>query len=319
MAERVRAIPWVVMSALALTSACAVPPRAGDAAILVAPVRLEHWHAGVLRVHVLSVNGAHIPRGALEGSLSTLRRHVGMPVDLFDHGDISVAVDANGRLPDPLPWPVRVGERECTLDDLSRTPERTRLLIEARGGIAGVVVKTNHAAEPVLYPLIEPGVILVAVVPGSPDGGGVTGYAAPVPSTPTAEMRTGLVVLRASAILRVSNWFVSAEKLWEWTLTHEAGHVLGVPASNSHVWNVPGLGAHGTQPECVMYTGLDWRVVVSGLLHGWPLDFCGCCAGELSTARASARDGAASKEPGGPVVPVGPPGTPPREVASSPP
>jgi len=82
----------------------------------------------------------------------------------------------------------------------------------------------------------------------------------------------------------------STRNLWEWTLTHAAGHVLGVPAKNSHVWVVPGLGPHCTRPECVMYTGVDWRVVLSGLLHGWLIDFCASCAGELADARAQARE-----------------------------
>jgi predicted Zn-dependent protease len=97
--------------------------------------------------------------------------------------------------------------------------------------------------------------------------------------------RSGTVVLCRSAIKRRSNWFVSEAKLAQWTLTHEIGHVLDVPASNTHKWLVPGLGVHCTRPECVMYTGLDWRVVVTGVLKGWPMDFCELCRGELERAR----------------------------------
>jgi hypothetical protein len=34
-----------------------------------------------------------------------------------------------------------------------------------------------------------------------------------------------------------------------------------------------------------MYTGFDWRVLWTGLVTGWPLDFCDDCAKELESAR----------------------------------
>jgi hypothetical protein len=286
---------------LALAVSCAVPPHPADPTISEHPVRLEHWRAGVLRVHVMSVNGARIPERALERSLATIAHATGLGTEVHHEPDLCLAPDAEGLFADPLPWPVREAGHELSLDDLARTPGRRRLLSEPQGGIVGVVVKTNFAAEPVLYPLIEPGVMLVAVVPGNADGSGVTGYTARSANAPEGEMFSGLVVLRASAIARVANWFISEDRLWEWTLTHEAGHVFGVPARNSHMWIVPGLGAHCTRPDCVMYTGVDWRVVLSGLLHGWPLDYCGICAKELDEARAlAAKDtGVTAPAPGG--------------------
>jgi hypothetical protein len=130
---------------------------------------------------------------------------------------------------------------------------------------------------------LDDGAILVVLLAGD----GVTGYlqwrhsqaiGAPVP----------IVVLQPQAIQRRSGLFVKREKLWEWTLTHEIGHVLGVPASNTHTWAVPGLGNHCTRPECVMYTGFDWRVLWTGIVRGWPMEFCGLCAEELREARQQA-------------------------------
>ena len=56
---------------------------------------------------------------------------------------------------------------------------------------------------------------------------GVTGY----PSwrdCPTTGTRVPIVVLHDEAIARRSGLFVKREKLFEWTLTHEIGHALGL-------------------------------------------------------------------------------------------
>jgi hypothetical protein len=117
---------------------------------------------------------------------------------------------------------------------------------------------------------------------------GVTGYLS-WRDCPTTGTRVPIVVLHDEAIARRSGLFVKREKLYEWTLTHEIGHALGVPAANSHTWVVPGLGGnHCTHPECVMYTGFDWRVLWTGIVRGWPIDFCRQCTEELRQARERA-------------------------------
>src|SRR5690606_19379413 len=102
---------------------------------------------------------------------------------------------------------------------------------------------------------VEPTDILV--VPAAGDG--VTGYLTWRDDPALEGSRVAVVVVHPEAIERVANPFVKAGKLLEWTLTHEIGHALGVPASHEHMWIVPGLGGHHcTHPECVMYTGFDW-------------------------------------------------------------
>ncbi|MDX2131457.1 MAG: hypothetical protein SFY69_05355 [Planctomycetota bacterium] len=122
----------------------------------------------------------------------------------------------------------------------------------------------------------------VLVVPAS--GAWVTGYATSRGEGEPGRGRRAVVVVMPEGIARRSGFFVRPSKLWEWTLVHEMGHVLGVPASSSHAWDVEGLGVHCTNPGCVMYTGFDWRVLWTGIVRGWPLEFCEDCARELREA-----------------------------------
>lgn len=139
---------------------------------------------------------------------------------------------------------------------------------------------------------LEPGTILVAPIGGV----GVTGYQTWSGGGEGEPARTPIVVVLPETIARRAGFFVKSDSLWEWTISHEIGHVLGVPASNSHAWVVPGLGGnHCTHPECVMYTGFDWRVLWTGIVRGWPMEFCAVCTGELEAAKGEASPG--GKEP----------------------
>jgi hypothetical protein len=132
----------------------------------------------------------------------------------------------------------------------------------------------------------------VLVVPVS--GRGVTGYCAWRGEGEPGRGKAAVVVVLPESMRARSNWFVREDRLWEWTLTHELGHVLGVPADASHAWRVPNLGVHCTDSACVMYTGFDWRVLWTGIVKGWPMDFCGRCRGEVERARQESNGAAAT-------------------------
>lgn len=282
-----------LLVAAALAMGCAVPAREGDPSIASGNVREEYFRGPSVRLHVFSVNNARVPEGALRRSVRTIERHLGCPVEVIDHGSQRIDLTAEGELSHaPIIPPVDPEGRPIEPGQLAGAPQWFDVPDRGLLGVAqiGFWSRGPDHTEPLIRPIIDDNVIIALALPGPPNGQGVTGYATAIPVRDPKTLRTGLVVLNASVIEERSNWFVSSDKLYEWTLTHEIGHVLGVPASNSHIWPVPGLGPHCTQPQCVMYTGLDWRVVVSGLLHGWPLDYCELCAAELGAARSRQAD-----------------------------
>lgn len=283
----------VVLLFAGLLGACAAPPRPGDASSESRPVRAEHFRAPMFRVHYASHGGARVPRPALIAALTTIQRHLGRPVELIDHGDIP-ALSGERWSTD---FPVYDHGAMIASEAAAMAPE-VRRLASPRDGIVGAVGVPTIDQWVRIMPVAEPGTAFIMSLPGPEDGIGHTGYATSI-ARPDRTTASGLVVLHRSVIDRRSNLFVSREKLYQWTITHELGHVLGVPADNSHIWDVPGIGAgHCTHPECVMYTGFDWRVLVTGLLRGWPMDFCRLCAAELAAARDQAAHGA-NGEPDG--------------------
>ncbi len=276
-----------------LLTSCAVPPREADPSLRPTGVRDDFFRAPTVRLHIYTTNDAAIPPEALRRSLATVERHLGRPIEVIDHGSRTIELDEHGELlrdpvipfedgaGNPIPLPPGGG----AVVPLT-VPDR------CVNGCVGIDTFDGTTMGVLVRPAVDDAVIVLSCVPGPPDGVGVTGYATPIPVGPAGKLRVGMVVLHASVIDAHSNWFVDCDKLYEWTLTHEIGHVLGIPADASHTWLTPGRGQHCTHPECVMYTGLDWRVVVSGLLHGWPLDYCDVCAAELASMRAqSASDG----------------------------
>lgn len=263
---------------------CSVPPHPADPSLPSLAVRLPHFAAPEFRLHVVGINGAQIPDTALTHSAATLSKHLGRPVRIIQHPPITYPPEALAN--DPATFPVYDNGRALTDADLRALGSRPYLLHTPDHGLLGVVGAPQPDGYVFPLPYVEPAVALVVVAPGTPAG--VTGLTTGVAVAPEGARQPAMIFLRDAAIARQSNVFVPRAKLYQWTLTHELGHVLGVPASNTHKWPVPGLGPHCTHPECVMYTGLDWRVVASGLLQGWPLDFCPECAAELKAARQSA-------------------------------
>lgn len=277
---------------LFICSGCAVPPARPDPDASSGRVAAAQLNAPAFRLHLLEVGGATIPPAAIEGAVRTLQPYFAGPIQVIRHAP-TAAFDW-----DAGPFPVREDGRFLTAADLGPDGER-RLASPVDGllGIAGIPQVDDGVESMRILPLIEPGVALVCIMPGPSEGRGVTGYATLAARHPDRAMHTGAVVLQDSVIRARSNWFISRTKLYQWTLTHELGHVLGVPADRSHIRTVPGLGGnHCTHPECVMYTGVDWRIVVSGLLHGWPMDLCAVCQDELRSARAMSPMAPASDE-----------------------
>ncbi|MCC6677410.1 MAG: hypothetical protein IT436_09715 [Phycisphaerales bacterium] len=276
---------------LLICSGCAVPPAPADPKAQSGHVAAAQINAPAFRLHIIEARGITIPPTAIERTLRTLRPYFVGPIEVIHHSPIPTADKTAGT------FPILDGDRIVVSADLPETgPYR---LATPNAGLVGAIGMPSSDGETEftsLLPLIEPGVALVAITPGPEDGRGVTGYASLAARDPDQAMIRGLVVMHDSVIRRRSNWFMPRSKLYQWTLTHELGHVLGVPADRSHIRTVPGLGGnHCTHPECVMYTGVDWRVVVSGLLHGWPMDFCTVCQDEVRSARMTPAAGASSE------------------------
>ncbi|MBL9000257.1 MAG: hypothetical protein JNK25_03890 [Phycisphaerae bacterium] len=268
-----------------IVPACTVPPRAAAPDIDSGAVREGFFRYPVVYLHVFAVNEAVIPPDALGRSVATIERHLGRRVEVIDHGSEQVPMTADNELARVPVFPPRdTSGRVIAAADVPLLFDKPLRGLLGAAAVGHRMLSTD-SPEPIIRPIIEENVIIVVALPGPSGGVGVTGYASVVPVRTPKELRTGVVFLNASVIHRRSSWLVSKSRLYEWTLTHELGHVLGVPASNSHIWAVPGLGPHCTHPECVMYTGLDWRVVLSGVLNGWPLDFCDGCASELRSVR----------------------------------
>lgn len=292
-----RLIALVVTAAF--VAGCAAPARPGEPALgNTAPPR-SNFAAPEFRLHILEVSGAAIPPDALDHSARTLARHLGRPVHIIRHDPLNLPEGT--RL---STFPIIDDGRLVAAEELARLGGKPLLISSGGDGFLGGVGVAREDDSVWMLPYIEPGTALVVVQPGPERG--VTGFSTWAAVAPTGEARVGIVVLHERVIDHRSSWLVSRTKVFEWTLTHELGHVLGVPASSSHCWSVPRLpGRHCTHPECVMYTGLDWRVVVTGILRGWPLDYCTRCSAELDAARNAAA-----------IPPAAPPSPPPAPPAA---
>lgn len=80
--------------------------------------------------------------------------------------------------------------------------------------------------------------------------------------------------------------FVTESEIWEFGLTHELFHSLGVPSDRTHAWD----GWHCTRVGCLLYPGVvDLRSRTRLVFQrNVPLTLCDDCASELAAARASA-------------------------------
>jgi hypothetical protein len=261
---------------------CAAPSRAGDPSLASNQVRTEFFTAPEVRIHRFSVKGARMSDGAFHAALTTIESHLHRPIRMIDHGEQADGWGKGGPVA-----PVQDHGRAVTGADVEAAGGVYRLS-EPQDGIVGVARRAVGDGA-LCDVLADPGVVVVVELPGPDDGVGVTGStgAIAVNSDGPPRFLPGTIVIEHSVIKRRSNWFVSEAKLSQWTLTHELGHVLGVPASNSHIWAVPGLGPHCTDPRCVMYTGFDWRVLWTGIVRGWPMNFCQQCSKEIEAARSA--------------------------------
>jgi tetratricopeptide (TPR) repeat protein len=73
--------------------------------------------------------------------------------------------------------------------------------------------------------------------------------------------------------------------LVERVISHELLHILGVLADRSHAAE----GRHCTNPECLLYFGIDHRSFAASILHfGPPRGLCRTCEGEIRSALLAA-------------------------------
>jgi hypothetical protein len=268
-----------------LLPACAAPSRPADPTIPAQPVRADLFSVQEVRLHRFSAKGCRIPDPAFRAALTTIESHLGRPIRVIDHGETETGWGENGPIA-----PIQDRGHPISGADVTAAGGRY-MLSQPDDGILGVIdMGPIGGGRPL--PLVEPGAIIVVEFPGTQDGSGVTGVTTRVAVDQGAakpQAQSGMVILCHSALVHRSGVFISRAKLSQWTLTHELGHVLHVPASNAHLWFVPGLGPHCTNPTCVMYTGFDWRVLWTGLVRGWPLDFCDHCTAELVQACVNAQ------------------------------
>lgn len=276
----------VVLAAWA--GGCSVSPRAADPAFGDREVNAELINTPVIRVEVLRVNDAWMPGNALERSLRYIEGLIAGQFEIVDRGVVLLQEDADGRLSKPFSWPLMEDGRAVSPEDFGA--DRVFRLSHAEGGVQGAVLVDYSGGEVKMEPLAAPGTVLMVVMPRDYAAGGVTGYHRSLARLDEAgEVVSGggsMIVLQRRAIVEKSGGLVERSKLWEWTITHELGHALRVPAQAERMWSGPHPGAHCTRPECVMYAAADWRSVMSGLVNGWPLRFCGPCEGEIGAARA---------------------------------
>ncbi len=290
---------WAWRAALVacvLAGGCRVSPRANDPDIQTRPANAALLRSPVVHLHIASVNNEEIPEEALEATLRTLSRHIRAPIEVHRRA-VTLVLPTEPHMDIAAEFPVFDGDQLLTgaafppIDEERSDPPRVMLERPDNGliGIMGAVTTSDPASGKFWYtakPIVEDNVILVLVTPGNQAGTGHTGFTTTVVRGAGGLLESGMVVLRANAIRRRAGVFVPEERMWEWTLTHEIGHVLKVPADPAHGCIVPGYGGvHCTHPECVMYTGVDWRVFASGLINGWPLDYCKVCSSEIAAAR----------------------------------
>lgn len=269
------------------TGGCAIKPREADPAFGSREVNGELINAPVIRVEVLGVNGAAVPVGALERSLRYVESLVGGRIEVHDRGRILLPATEEGDLALPFSWPLEAEGRALEPADFG--PDRVYRMAGSAPCVQGAVLVDLWGGEVMMEPLAPPGTILIACMPRDWGAAPVTGYHRALSRLDEAgDVVSGggsLIVLQRREIVRRSGGLVERSKLWEWTLTHELGHALRVPADAGRTWSGPHPGAHCTRPECVMYAAADWRSVASGLMNGWPLRFCGECEGEIAAAR----------------------------------
>jgi hypothetical protein len=202
-------------------------------------------------------------------------------IRLIDAGEWDFPADARGSLIEPFHWPLSLAHAGPPANRVDLAPNEKWYTEDAQGRRLTLTTTLADGRRRTL-PFVRPNEILIAIIPSEQEK--MNGWCIGVPvddGKPGIHLSWSLIVLQADTINRHAGWFVDREKLWEQVIFHELGHALGVPANADHAWKGPAWGLHCTHPQCAMYPAVDWRSLLSGLLHGWPLDFCEKCRAEL--------------------------------------
>ncbi|MBK7876925.1 MAG: hypothetical protein IPJ77_14465 [Planctomycetes bacterium] len=273
---------------LGASTGCRAAPHAPDARARVTRVDARLVNAASVRVELVRVNGVRVADEAWSRALATLRACVAGPVEVVEHAPLALPANERGELLAPFEWPVVApGER-----DPNAVVERELLpgawsALERERELVGLVSFDPDGARST-WPVVAPNVLLVALVRRDAGARELHGWCRPLYALDAggALVPSGsLIVLQTDVIAARASWLVSETKLAQHTLVHEFGHALGLPVDPGRAWIGPHFGAHCTVPRCVLYPAFDWRSVWSGVLDGWPLEFCAACRGELAAVR----------------------------------
>jgi len=270
---------------------CSVPSRVATKNIGSQPINSAAVCADEFIIELVRANDAQIPDLPLQRALERLSASVSGSIRLIDRGSIAVSYDNDGE-PVGYTWPL--AERTKLIERHREDTWSYATLDQPDGGIAGVHHLQDECGTWRYHPHMQPNAILIFVLDQGPVDQPASGF---VRSHPYTEIdgdrqilrfrRTDVHLFPSRVARRLRLPLVSHDTYWEWLIVHEIGHTLGVPAAAART-NMKN-GAHCIRPDCVMYSPADWRMVLQIILHGWSLDFCSDCAGELAAAREAAR------------------------------
>jgi predicted Zn-dependent protease len=286
----------VVCMVLCVLSGCHLPPRAADPNAWSRGVKRELVLAPAVHIEVLRVNDADVPEAIWRRVLDRFSRYVAGEVVVTDHGRIDLPADSRGDLLEAFDWPIADEHGPITVERMV-AEGRERMLLDSHVIVSAQRVEMRDPEGGLVGEWIEPSVpgnvVLLAIVPADP-GYNHTGYMRGLhmlcDDGGAMAWRVGgaLVTVQVNVINRRAMFGPAQRALLEWTLFHELGHALGVPADPSRI--TMKLGAHCTYPHCVMYSPVDLRWIVSLFLNGWPMELCAKCDEELREALEAARE-----------------------------
>lgn len=286
---------WSALCAALACLACRVTahaPEPVDPLGLGGPraVRADFIAAPRLLITRLSVNGRQLSERTWERVLARVRREISGELALDDAAPLELPARGDGALAAPFEWPTHSADELASGAVVRRELVPDTWFEYARGAEIVALEAVSHDGALLRTPVVEPQRVLVAIVPRDPASPGLLGLHERLTRLQRGVVHDSgsLIVIQADALAARSNWFVSRAQLEEHVLMHEFAHALGVPVDPARAWRGPHRGAHCTRPECVLYPALDWRSLLSGLFHGWPLELCDACRSELAQARAAA-------------------------------
>jgi len=269
-------------------SGCHLPPRDADAHAQAPGVNRDLVLAPTVRIELLRVNDANVSEDIWDRVMERFRSCVRGDIVITDHGRIELPADDRGDLLEHFSWPLSDEHGPLTVERMvAEGREWLPLDLPAVEGVQLVSMREPEGdlVRRWLEPSVPPNVVYVAILPREPEYEH-TGYwralwKIDADEDGEVQWRRGgsLVTVQLNVISRRAMFGWAQRRLLEWTLFHELGHALGVPADASHVTMM--LGVHCTYPHCVMYSPVDLRWVVSLLLNGWPMDLCSVCREEI--------------------------------------